>query len=89
MALRGKDFYGIIAKKSGAAQKDVKRIITAFFETVKESVAPGEGVVITGYGKFYLRKRKERSVKLPNGSKVQVSPQSLVAFKAGSRLKNL
>jgi len=49
-----------IAKSSGLKHYEVKKLFSAFSESVTESLARGEKVTISGFGSFIPSKRRAR-----------------------------
>ena len=77
-----------LSEKTGLTIEDSKVIIDTIFNAdprrgiISEELARGEKVVITGFGKFTIRKRKARTARNPRtGASVKVPPRKRVAFK--------
>lgn len=72
------------------SSSQIQRVFNAIIETVQTTVASGEGVQITGFGKFYaydMRERKGRNI--VTGESVNIPAKRVPKFKAGITFKNL
>jgi DNA-binding protein HU-beta len=46
------DFIDTVANRSGLSKKDAGAAVDAVLESIKDSLAKGDDVVFTGFGKF-------------------------------------
>lgn len=77
-----------IAEKSGLTKKDSEKALSAFTESIIETVAKGEKVQLIGFGTFELRRREERNGRDPRtGDTIKIPAANLPAFKAGKAFK--
>lgn len=82
------ELISAVAEKSGITQKDVKKVVEAFVDIVKEDVAEGNKVQIIGFGTFEPRKRNARIGKNPHSGEVMEIKACVVpAFKVGKAFK--
>ena len=82
------DLVDLISKKTGKTKADTKAFFDAFVQTVGEALSKGEEVNIIGFGKFYVRKRSERTGRNPRtGEKITIPAGKTPAFTAGRLLK--
>lgn len=78
----------LVALKANVTQKLAAEVINAFTDTITETLASGEKVVVTGFGTFEVRTRVERKGKNPRtGEVITVPEQQTPAFRAGKLLK--
>ena len=71
-------------------KKDAKELVEVFFDAMKETLAGGDSVRISGFGNFILRDKRSRPGRNPRtGESVTVAARRVVTFKAGMRLKDL
>lgn len=78
-----------VAAKSNATKKDSEKIVSAFLDTIVESVSNGEKVQIVGFGTFEQRIRKERTGVDPRTHESILIPETKVpAFKPGKAFKD-
>ncbi|NIA09325.1 MAG: hypothetical protein GWP10_06260 [Nitrospiraceae bacterium] len=77
-----------IAQRTGGSIKDTAEFINAFVEEVSESLAAGEEVVLTGFGKFYVSQKKERIGRNPRtGETLKIAAHKSPGFKVGVSLR--
>ncbi len=63
-------------------------VVNVLFESIKDQLASGEKVVITGFGTFEVRERKDRNGVVPGTSqKIKIKGGPYPAFKSGKQLK--
>lgn len=79
-----------IANIIGLNKREATDIIEQIIEKISATLANGEMVKISGFGKFKLRDKKERPGRNPKtGESVSVEARRVVTFKASQRLKEL
>lgn len=84
------DLVAVLAQKADVSKKDAEKVLSAFIETVGESLKKGDKVQLVGFGTFEARKRAARTGKNPQTKAVIKIPASVVpAFKAGKALKDV
>ncbi|MDB9312380.1 HU family DNA-binding protein [Spirulina sp. CS-785/01] len=77
-----------IAAQTTTTKKDAEKILTATLETIMETVATGDKVVLVGFGTFEPRHRSERTGRNPQTGKPMTIPATTVpAFSAGKLFK--
>jgi len=78
-ALFGKNVFN----KTESAQ-----IIDSLFEVIKKSLENGEDILISGFGKFSVRKKHQRIGRNPHtGEPIMLSEGRVVTFKCSGRLR--
>jgi integration host factor subunit alpha len=79
-----------IANIIGLNKREATDIIEQIIEKISTTLANGEMVKISGFGKFKLRDKEERPGRNPKtGESVPVEARRVVTFKASQRLKEL
>lgn len=79
----------IVAEKAEVTKKDAEVVVEALLNTITDTLATGEKVVITGFGTFEVRNRVARSGRDPrSGATISIPAQKTPAFKAGKGLKD-
>ncbi len=82
------DLVDAVAKKTRLSKKDSEKAINAMLDTITESLANGEKVVLVGFGTFEVRNRAARKGRNPSTREEIMIPESKApAFKAGKSLK--
>ena len=72
----------------GLSKLDSKFLVEEFFEEIKDILASGEHVKLSGFGNFKLRDKVERPGRNPKtGMDATVSARRVVTFKAGLTFK--
>ncbi len=79
-----------LAKKVGFTKKTAFDAVNTVFAMVKDSLARGDKVVITGFGTFKVRSRVSRKGRNPQtGQAIQIAGHKLPGFTAGKTLRRL
>lgn len=77
-----------IAERSDEKKTTVERVVNELFDTIRDEMAAGGEVAITGFGTFAVVERGERQGRNPKtGEPVTVAACKAVKFKAGKLLK--
>ncbi len=64
-------------------------LVENLLEIIKESLESGEDVLISGFGKFCVKEKKERRGRNPQtGEDLMLGPRRIVNFKCSSALKD-
>ena len=80
----------VLSEKTGESKAKATAFLEAFIETVSTSLANGEDVTITGFGKFKVRHVEEHNGRNPQtGEAIKIPAKKSPAFKAGKFLKDL
>lgn len=83
------ELIAAIAEKTGLTQTDVGKTLSAFCESVTETLIKGDDVQISGFGGFSVSERAARMGRNPRtGESLQIAAAKLPKFKAGKGLKD-
>lgn len=78
-----------IAEKAGISKKDAKAALSAFTDTVVETVAAGDKIALVGFGTFEAHERGARQGRNPRtGETINIPASKLPSFKAGKAFKD-
>ncbi len=89
MALTKADFSEKLFEEVGLNKREAKEIVDLFFEGIKSSLAKGEQVKLSGFGKFELRDKNSRPGRNPKtGEEIPITPRRVVTFRSGQKLKS-
>ncbi|MDD6879663.1 MAG: HU family DNA-binding protein [bacterium] len=78
-----------VATAVGLTKADATRAIDATFATIKEALAKGDKVAISGFGTFATSKRAAREGRNPQtGEAVHIAARTAATFKPATDLKN-
>jgi len=82
------DLIDIVAEEAGISKTAAERAVNAFLAAIADGLSRGERVTVSGFGTFEARKKRARSVKVPQADRVVYVPEHLrPAFVAGEGLK--
>lgn len=83
------ELIAVVAERAEVTKKEAELVLAALVDTVAETLASGEKVVITGFGTFEVRDRVARKGRDPRTGKViSIPAQKTPAFRAGKGLKD-
>ena len=69
-------------------RKECTEIIETLLETIKSTLASGEDILISGFGKFNVKDKKERRGRNPaTDEDLMLEPRRVVTFKCSGRLR--
>ncbi|WP_419153708.1 HU family DNA-binding protein [Weissella viridescens] len=84
-----KELVAMIAAKTGNTKKDSEVVLTAVLDFIKETLAQGESLQLTGFGTFLMRDRGARTARnLHTGELLDIPATTVPAFKPGKDLKD-
>jgi integration host factor subunit alpha len=90
MALTKADMVERLYEELGLNKREAKDLVEMFFEEIRNALAAGEDVKLSGFGNFHLRHKNERPGRNPKtGEMIPVSARRVVTFRAGQKLKSL
>ena len=88
MSLNKDSLTEIISGKYRFSKKRSTQLIENTFEIMKQCLAEGEDVLISGFGKFCVKDKRERIGKNPSsGNELILDARRVVTFKCSSVLK--
>ena len=71
------------------SKKKASDVVEILLELVKGSLASGDDVLISGFGKFWVKDKRERRGRNPaTGDFMQISPRKVVRFRCSGILRN-
>jgi len=73
----------------GIPKNKSTEIVETFVEIVKRTLASGEDVLISNFGKFCVKEKKERRGRNPaTGDDLMLEPRKVVTFKCSGKLRD-
>jgi integration host factor subunit alpha len=88
MTLTKLDMVESVAKQNGWPKTKSFEIVETLLEIIKKSLESGEDVLISGFGKFCVKKKKQRRGRNPaTGEDMMLAPRRIVTFKWSPKLK--
>lgn len=83
------ELIGIVAEKACFSKKETATIVSAFLDTVEETVKNGEKVQLVGFGTFASRERKAHEAVNPRTKEtIKIPAKTVPVFKAGKGFKD-
>ncbi|MBN1379701.1 MAG: integration host factor subunit alpha [Gammaproteobacteria bacterium] len=88
MALTKAAMAEMLFNELGLNKREAKELVELFFEEVRDALAAGEDVKLSGFGNFTLRVKNERPGRNPKtGEEIPISARRVVTFRPGQKLK--
>ena len=89
MAITKLELADQLHKKMGLPKKDCLDFVNSFFDEIKNSLANGEEVKLSGFGNFSILKKKARPGRNPKtGKEYTISARTAISFKPGRKLRD-
>jgi len=77
-----------VSDMTGASEQETKAVIDAAFAKISSTVAAGEDVTLTGFGRFGTRDCAPRVGRNPRtGELMSIAASRKITFSAGKRMK--
>ena len=77
-----------LAGKVDLSKNKTAEVLSELLEIISGALKGGDDVVLTGFGRFDVRKRKAREGRNPQtGAKISIPARKVPKFKAGKTLK--
>jgi integration host factor subunit alpha len=89
MALTKADIINSVQMEEGLTKQQSTEVIEALIEIIKSTLESGEDVLISGFGKFCVREKRERKGRNPaTGDDLMLDPRKVVTFKCSGKLRD-
>ena len=83
------DLVNAVAEANGFPLNRAVEIIEILLELIKAKLAAGEDVLISGFGKFCIKKKRERRGRNPaTGEDMMLDARRVVTFKCSGQLRD-
>ena len=77
-----------IYRRTNHTKAQSAELVEALFELIKHTLESGEDVLISGFGKFSVRKKQERRGRNPQtGEPIMLTPRKVFTFKGAGVLR--
>ena len=84
------DIIELIHHENSYSLKKSSEIVETLLEIIKRTLGFGEPVLVSGFGKFQVKKKKERRGRNPaTGDDLILPPRNVVTFKCSGKLRDL
>ena len=88
MAMTKEKIIDTVRQELGLPQKKSTEMVEQLIETIKSTLASGEDVLVSGFGKFCVNDKKERKGRNPaTGDSMMLRPRRVVTFKCSGNLR--
>lgn len=88
MTLTKAQIIEAISIKNGLSKKQSTETVETLLGVIKSTLASGEDVLISGFGKFCVKQKKERKGRNPaTGEDLMLAPRKVVTFKSSGKLR--
>ena len=89
MTLTKSQIIDAIAEQNGFTKKQSSETVETILEIIKSTLASGEDVLISGFGKFCVKDKRERKGRNPaTGEDMMLAPRRVVTFKCSGKLRD-
>lgn len=83
-----KDLINTIRRANNQSQKNSEDLVDTILDIIKDTLASGKEVKISGFGKFIVRRKKDRTGRNPQtGEVMTITARNVVSFKPSTLLK--
>ena len=77
-----------VAEANGFTHQKSSKTVETILEIIKHTLESGEDVLISGFGKFCVKKKTERKGRNPaTGKNMMLSPRRVVTFQCSGKLR--
>jgi len=89
MTLTKREIIDAVADLNGFTRQKSIETVQIVIEIIKSALASGEDVLITGFGKFCVKEKRQRRGRNPaTGEDMMLAPRRVVTFKCSGRLRD-
>ena len=82
------DIIEALHQKIGYSKKEAADLVELIFDTIKDTLARGEKIKISGFGNFVVRDKKERIGRNPQtGEAIKISARRVLTFRPSQVLR--
>ena len=83
------DLIHAVAESNGFVQNKSAEIVETLIDLIKTKLAGGEDVLISGFGKFCVKKKRERRGRNPaTGEDMILAARRVLTFKCSGQLRD-
>lgn len=82
------DIIQNVYENLGFSKKDSAKIVESVFDIIKEKLAEGDKIKISGFGNFSVKEKKSRRGRNPQtGEEIAISARKVLTFKSSQVLR--
>ena len=80
----------LLFERVGLNKREAKDIVDTFFEEIRDALARGDSVKLSGFGNFQVRNKPPRPGRNPKtGETIPIAARRVVTFHASQKLKSV
>lgn len=88
MTVKKEDLVASVYNKTGMSKSESRFVVETLFDIMKETLESGEEILISGFGKFRVKEKKERRGRNPQtGEDLQLRARRVLVFKSSRVLR--
>lgn len=88
MALTKAEMAETLFEELGLNKREAKELVDLFFEEIRNALAAGQQIKLSGFGNFDLRDKNQRPGRNPKtGEEIPITARRVVTFRPGQKLK--
>jgi len=88
MTLTKSNLINAITEANGFPKNQAAETIETLLDILKNTLESGEDILISGFGKFSAKAKKERKGRNPaTGEEMMLAPRKVVTFKCSGKLR--
>ena len=89
MTLTKSHLVDAIAEQNGFSKKKSTETVETILEIIKSTLAYGQDVLLSGFGKFCVKEKRERKGRNPaTGEDMMLASRRVVTFRCSGKLKD-
>ena len=89
MALTKADIINEVMNENGYGRRQATETVEALLELIKKTLASGQDVMVSGFGKFCVKQKAERRGRNPaTGGDMMLAPRKVVTFTCSGILRD-
>ena len=89
MTLTKANIIKAVQAKNGSPLKESTETVETILEISKSTLASGDDVLISGFGKFCVKEKRERKGRNPaTGEDMVLAPRRVVTFRCSGKLRD-
>ena len=89
MALTKADIINEVISENGYSRRQATETVEALLELIKKTLASGEDVLVSGFGKFCVKQKGERRGRNPaTGGDMMLASRKIVTFRCSEIFRN-
>ena len=89
MTITKSSLINAICNSSNIPKQESSSAVESLLEIIKQTLASGEDIMISGFGKFYLKDKRERRGRNPQtGDDMKLRARRVVTFKRSNLMRD-